>query len=89
MAIPGNQYFIKKHFNSLTPANELKPDSILNQQGCQQNGNNVNFYYTSDEARPFLFDVEDNKSIFSKLVNTKVVLNKSLLIQDDALLHPF
>ena len=24
--------FIKKHFNSITPENELKPDSILNQQ---------------------------------------------------------
>ena len=34
--------FIIKHFNSLTPANELKPDSIINQQGCQQQGNNVN-----------------------------------------------
>ena len=34
--------FIIQHFNSLTPANELKPDSIINQQGCQQNGNNVN-----------------------------------------------
>ena len=34
--------FIKKHFNSITPENELKPDSILNQQGCQQQGNNVN-----------------------------------------------
>ena len=33
---------IIKHFNSLTPANELKPDSIINQQGCQQNGKNVN-----------------------------------------------
>ena len=34
--------FIKKHFNSITPENELKPDSILSQQGCQQYGNNVN-----------------------------------------------
>ena len=34
--------FIKKHFNSITPENELKPDSILNQQQCQQKGNNVN-----------------------------------------------
>ena len=34
--------FIIKHFNSLTPANELNPDYIINQQGCQQNGNNVN-----------------------------------------------
>ena len=34
--------FITKHFNSITPENELKPDSILNQQACQQQGNNVN-----------------------------------------------
>ena len=34
--------FIKKHFNSITPENELKPDSILDQGGSQQNGNNVN-----------------------------------------------
>ena len=34
--------FIKKHFNSITPENELKPDSILNQQACQSMGNNVN-----------------------------------------------
>ena len=34
--------FIKKHFNSITPENELKPDAIINQQACQQRGNNVN-----------------------------------------------
>ena len=34
--------FIKKHFNSITPENELKPDSIINQQACQSQGNNVN-----------------------------------------------
>ena len=34
--------FIKKHFNSITPENELKPDSIINQQASQQFGNNVN-----------------------------------------------
>ena len=34
--------FIKKNFNSITPENELKPDSILNQTACQQQGNNVN-----------------------------------------------
>lgn len=31
--------FIKKHFNSITPENELKPDSILNQGASQQGGN--------------------------------------------------
>ena len=34
--------FIKRHFNSITPENELKPDAIINQQACQQRGNNVN-----------------------------------------------
>lgn len=34
--------FIKKHFNSITPENELKPDFILDQLRCQQKGNNVN-----------------------------------------------
>ena len=34
--------FIKNHFNSITPENELKPDSIINQQACQSQGNNVN-----------------------------------------------
>ena len=33
--------FIKKHFNSITPENELKPDSIINQQACQSQGNNA------------------------------------------------
>ena len=26
--------FIKRHFNSITPENELKPDAIINQQAC-------------------------------------------------------
>lgn len=34
--------FIKQHFNSITPENELKPDSILNQQASQAVGDNVN-----------------------------------------------
>ena len=38
----GGGEFIKKHFNSITPENELKPDSIINQQQCQFQGNNVN-----------------------------------------------
>ena len=28
--------FVIKHFNSLTPANELNPNYIINQQGCQK-----------------------------------------------------
>ena len=34
--------FIKHHFNSITPENELKPDAIINQKAYQQRGNNVN-----------------------------------------------
>ncbi len=34
--------FIKKNYNSITPENELKPDSLLDKNGCQQRGNNVN-----------------------------------------------
>lgn len=34
--------FIKKHFNSITPENELKPQYILDQSASQQRGNNVN-----------------------------------------------
>lgn len=34
--------FIKHHFSSITPENELKPDSILNQGASQQWGGNVN-----------------------------------------------
>ena len=33
---------IIKHFNSVTPANELKPDAIISQSASQQMGNNVN-----------------------------------------------
>ena len=53
--------FIKKHFNSITPENELKPDSILNQQQCQQKGNNVNtqVYFGSGTSQTLKF-CEDN-----------------------------
>ena len=37
----GGQAFILKHFNSITPENELKPDSILDQSASQQSGSNV------------------------------------------------
>ena len=53
--------FIKKHFNSITPENELKPDSILNQQACQSQGNNVNtqVYFGSGTQTTLKF-CEDN-----------------------------
>ncbi|MCR4890039.1 MAG: endo-1,4-beta-xylanase, partial [Ruminococcus sp.] len=34
--------FVAKHFNSITPENELKPDALLNQSASQSKGNNVN-----------------------------------------------
>ena len=53
--------FIKKHFNSITPENELKPDAILNQQQCQQKGNNVNtqVHFGSGTSQTLKF-CEDN-----------------------------
>ncbi len=52
--------FIKKHFNSITPENELKPDSILDQQACQQKGNNVNTQINLSRAAQTLKFCEDN-----------------------------
>ena len=37
-----NPDFIIKHFNSITPENELKPDQILDQSASKASGNNVN-----------------------------------------------
>lgn len=37
-----NPEFILKHFNSITPENELKPDAILDQAASKSKGNNVN-----------------------------------------------
>jgi len=42
--------FIKRHFNSITPENELKPDAIINQQACQQRGNNVILKFCQDNG---------------------------------------
>ncbi len=52
--------FIKKHFNSITPENELKPDSILDQSACQQRGNNVNTQISLSRAAQTLKFCEDN-----------------------------
>lgn len=40
--IRSNADFIKKHFNSITPENELKPQWILDQAASKAYGNNVN-----------------------------------------------
>ena len=52
--------FIKKHFNSITPENELKPDSILDQAACQSKGNNVNTQISLSRAAQTLKFCEDN-----------------------------
>jgi endo-1,4-beta-xylanase len=54
--------FIKKHFNSITPENELKPQYILDQSASQQRGNNVNPQVTlPSSARTILdFAVKNN-----------------------------
>ena len=52
--------FIKKHFNSITPENELKPDSLIDQGACQQRGNNVNTQISLNRASQTLKFCEDN-----------------------------
>ncbi|MBQ7002504.1 MAG: endo-1,4-beta-xylanase [Oscillospiraceae bacterium] len=52
--------FIKKHFNSITPENELKPEAIINQYACQQYGNNVNTQVDLSRAAQTLKFCEDN-----------------------------
>ena len=37
-----NSDFVKKHFNSITPENDMKPENILDQSASQNYGNNVN-----------------------------------------------
>ncbi len=52
--------FIKKHFNSITPENELKPEALINQAACQQYGNNVNTQVDLSRAAQTLQFCEDN-----------------------------
>ena len=56
----GNEFIIK-HFSSLTPENELKPEMIINLQACQSEGNNVNtqVYFSSGTTKILKF-CEDN-----------------------------
>ncbi len=54
------QALIKKHFNSLTPGNELKPESLLDQAACKAQGNNVNPIIKIDSARSILDFCRDN-----------------------------
>ncbi len=52
--------FIKKHFNSITPENALKPEAIIDQSACQQRGNNVNTQINLNQAASTLKFCEDN-----------------------------
>ncbi len=52
--------FLKENYNSITPENELKPDSILDQSACQQRGNNVNTQINLSRAAQTLKFCESN-----------------------------
>ena len=54
-----------KHFNSVTPANELKPEAIISQSASQQNGDNVNTQVTfgSGLRELFKFCIENKISL--------------------------
>ncbi len=60
LASKSAQKLIKKHFNSLTPGNELKPESILDQAACQSKGDNVDPQIKIDAARGILDFCRDN-----------------------------
>ena len=60
LASKSAQNLIKKHFNSLTPGNELKPESVLDQAACQEKGDNVNPQIKIDAARGILDFCRDN-----------------------------
>ncbi len=42
--------FIKTHYNSITPANELVPENIIDQKKCKQDGNNVETIVSFNES---------------------------------------
>ncbi|MDD6059315.1 MAG: endo-1,4-beta-xylanase [Ruminococcus sp.] len=54
------QAFIKKHFNSITPENALKPEAIIDQSACQQKGNNVNTQISLNQVASTLKFCEQN-----------------------------
>ncbi|MDE6004652.1 MAG: endo-1,4-beta-xylanase [Oscillospiraceae bacterium] len=56
-----SQEIVKRHFNSLTLGNELKPDAVLNQAGSQAIGDNVTPAISLDNARYVLKFCEDNQ----------------------------
>ena len=60
LASKSAQKLIKKHFNSLTPGNELKPEAVLDQAACKAKGDNVNPQVKIDAARGILDFCRDN-----------------------------
>lgn len=52
--------FILKHFNSITPENELKPDALLQQQASIQGGDNNHAVISLNRAAQTLKFCEDN-----------------------------
>ena len=60
LASESAQSLILKHYNSLTPGNELKPDALLDQAACQAVGDNVNPQINIAPARSILDFARDN-----------------------------
>jgi len=60
LASESAQNLILKHYNSLTPGNELKPESLLDQAACQAEGDNVNPQINIAPARSILNFARDN-----------------------------
>ena len=54
------QALIKKHFNSITPGNELKPESLLDKAACQSEGKNVDPKVNLAPARNILNFAKEN-----------------------------
>ena len=57
IAPSSTQELVKKHFNSLTAGNELKPESVLDREAClalAANGDDENPQVTLENAKPIL-----------------------------------
>jgi GH35 family endo-1,4-beta-xylanase/peptidoglycan/xylan/chitin deacetylase (PgdA/CDA1 family) len=52
--------FLKKHYNSITPENELKPNDLLDESGCQQRGNGTNTQVKLNSAAAQMKFCQDN-----------------------------
>ena len=63
LAIKGAQNLIKKHYNSITPGNELKPDALLDKEASlamAENGDDTNPQINISGAREILDFCRDN-----------------------------